>query len=184
MSHHVVHRSNLRRTWKSLENLNKFAMEVQEHSNRKGRGTASQPRRRSSSESSDDSVRDERSLEREDLEYILESVEKLNSTCARLDRYGHGVPCIRPVRDLCSKLRLQLNNEHGSFNRTLEELARASVPGNRAIVECVDEIRNAVNRVAYDESEYIPRLEDIKQYLGELSGIINTVLQLVYQDCK
>lgn len=165
-----------------MENLNKVAMEVQESSN--GRFRKSQTgRRRSLSESSEDSLNDEAS-QKEDLEYIASAVEKLTSAFAKIDRYGHGIPSIRPVRELCGKLKIQLNNEHGAFNRTLEDLASAEVPGFKAIISSVSEIKKAVNEIYKDESQYIPRVEDIKQHLGELEGIIKTVLNLGYKNVR
>lgn len=178
----VKKKSNLRRSWKSMENLNKVAMEVQENSN--GRFRKSQiPRRRSLSESSEDSVNDE-SSQKEDLEFIASAVEKLSAAFAKIDRYGHGIPSIRPVRELCGKLKIQLNNTHGAFNRTLEDLASARVPGYKAIINSVNEIKVAVNGISQDESQYIPRVEDIKQHLGELDGIVTTVLNLGYKNVR
>jgi hypothetical protein len=133
------------------------------------------------SESSDESQYDEIS-QKEDLEFVASAVEKLNAAFGKIDRYGHGIPSIRPVRELCGKLKIQLNNEHGAFNRTLEDLARTEVPGFKSIIKSVDEIKKAVNIISYDESEYIPRVEDIKQHLGELDGIVTTVLNLGYNN--
>lgn len=169
-----------------MENLNKAAMDIQE--NAKGRNRGRFPtsynistRRRSASESSDEYTNDH-AAQKEDLEFVEAAVEKLNTAFAKIDRYGHGIPSIRPVRELCGKLKIQLNSEHGAFNRTLEDLVDAEVPGHKAIVKCVEEIRKAVNAISTNESEYIPRMEDIKQHLGALSGIVTTVLELEYKN--
>jgi len=167
-----------------MENLNKAVMEIQENANsRKNRRQSNftNSRRRSASDSSDDCSNDQ-TAQKEDLEFVAAAVEKLNNAFAKIDRYGHGIPSIRPVRELCGKLKVQLNNEHGAFNRTLEDLVDAEVPGHRAIVKCVDEIRKAVNDISSNESEYIPRMEDIKQQIGALSGIVTTVLELEYNN--
>ena len=139
-------------------------------------------RHRSTGSESSDEFKNDEVNQKEDLEFVAGAIEKLNSAFAKIDRYGHGIPSIRPVRELCGKLKIQLNNEHGAFNRTLEDLVVAEVPGYRAIVKCVDEIRKAVNAISSNESEYIPRMEDIKQHLGSLSGIVTTVLELEYKN--
>ena len=170
-------RSSLRRTWKSLENVNKVAMEIQERNNKNGN---SQLRKRAKSESEDPKTRKQR--EKLDLEAICHAVKKLTEAFGRVDRYGHDVPCIRPVRELCGKIRPQINNEHGTFNRTLQRLCESHVSGHEKITDCSRNLRNLVNSVINDESDYIARVEDIKQCLGELIGTVETVLHLEYRE--
>lgn len=170
-------RSSLRRTWKSLENVNKIAMEIQESNNPNGNR---QWRKRAKSECDDPKSR--KLHEKRDLEAICHAVKKLSEAFGRVDRYGHDVPCIRPVRELCGKIRPQLNNEHGTFNRTLERLCDCYVSGHKKITDCAGNLRNLVNSIARDESDYITRVEDIKQCLGELIGTVETVLYLEYRE--
>ena len=168
---------NLRRTWKSLENVNKVAMEVQENTRKQMRNNTITRRRRVTE--SDDPLAEKR-REKADLEFVWDAVKKLSNAFSRVERYGHDVPCIRPVRELCGKLKLQLNNEYSTFNRTIRSIRENEVPAHRRIADCAESLCEAVNNIAYDESEYIAKLEDIKQYLGELLGIVETVLQLEY----
>ena len=168
---------NLRRTWKSLENVNKVAMEVQENTRKQMRNDTITRRRRVTE--SDDPLAEKR-REKADLEFVCDAVKKLSNAFSRVERYGHDVPCIRPVRELCGKLKLQLNNEYSTFNRTIRSIRENEVPAHRRIADCAESLCEAVNNIAYDESEYIAKLEDIKQYLGELLGIVETVLQLEY----
>lgn len=169
--------SSLRRTWKSLENVNKVAMEIQERSNARGNRNC---RKRAKSESEDPSVM--KKGEKRDLEAICHAVKKLSEAFGRVDRYGPEVPCIRPVRELCGKIRPQLNNEHGMFNRTLQRLCDSSVSGHEKITDCAKNLQNLVNSIASDESDYIARIEDITQCLGELIGTLETVLYLEYRE--
>lgn len=170
-------RSSLRRTWKSLENVNKIAMEIQESNSANGNKNW---RKRTKSESDDPSTRKQR--EKKDLDAICRAVKKLSEAFGRVDRYGHDVPCIRPVRELCGKIRPQLNNEHGTFNRTLQRLCENYVSGHKKITDCAKNLQNLVNSIASDESDYIARIEDIKQCLGELIGTVETVLYLEYRE--
>lgn len=170
-------RGSLRRTWKSLENVNKIAMEIQESNNANGNKNW---RKRAKSESDDPNTRKQR--QKRDLEAIGQAVKKLSEAFGRVDRYGHEVPCIRPVRELCGKIRPQLNNEHGSFNRTLQRLCENYVSGHKKITDCSKNLQNLVNSIARDESDYIARIEDIKQCLGELIGTVETVLYLEYRE--
>ena len=172
-----VQRRSLRRTWKSLENVNKIAMEIQEKNNL---NETNRSRQQSNSESEDPKIR--RVREKNCLQAICQAVMKLSEAFARVDRYGHDVPCIRPVRELCGKIRLQLNNQHGSFNRTLERLYEYHVSGCEKITDSTRKLRNLVNSITSDESDYISKIEDIKQYLGELVGTIETVLHLEYRE--
>lgn len=167
---------SLRRTWKSLENVNKVAMEIQESSN--AWNGSKNWRKRAKSESDDPSTRKQR--EKRDLEAICQAVKKLSEAFGRVDRYGHEVPCIRPIRELCGKIRPQLNNEHGTFNRTIQRLCENYVSGHKKITDCSINLQNLVNSIARDESDYIARIEDIKQCLGELIGTVETVLYLEY----
>nr|XP_058970534.1 uncharacterized protein LOC131796930 [Pocillopora verrucosa] len=169
--------SSLRRTWKSLENVNKVVMEIQERSNARGNRNC---RKRAKSESEDPSVM--KQGEKRDLEAICHAVKKLSEAFGRVDRYGPEVPCIRPVRELCGKIRPQLNNEHGMFNRTLQRLCDSSVSGHEKITDCAKNLQNLVNSIASDESDYIARIEDITQCLGELIGTLETVLYLEYRE--
>lgn len=170
-------RSSLRRTWKSLENVNKIAMEIQERNNPTGK---SQWRKTAKSESEDPKASKQR--ERKDLEAICHAVKKLSEAFGRVHRYGHDVPCIRPVRELCGKIRPQLNNEHGTFNRILERLSDCRISGHEKITDCARNLRILVNSMTSDESDYIARVEDIKQCLGELIGTVETVLYLEYRE--
>ena len=120
--------------------------------------------------------------EKEDLKAICNAVKKLTEAFGRVDRYGHDVPCIRPVRELCGKIKPQLNNEYGTFNRTLVSIREKNVLGHRKILESAANLRNFVNSISSDESGYIKRVEDIEQCLGELMGTVETVLYLEYQD--
>ena len=168
---------SLRRTWKSLENVNKIAMEIQENNDRNG---SRQSRKRARSESEDPKTRKQR--EKRDLEAICDAAKKLSEAFGRVDRYGHDVPCIRPVRELCGKIRAQLNNEHGTFNRTLERLCDNFVSGHKKITHSATALRNLVNSVTSDETDYIAKVEDMKQCLGQLVGIVETVLFLEYRE--
>lgn len=170
-------RSSLHRMWKSLENVNKVAMEIQESNFPNGNR---QWRKRAKSESEDPRTRKQR--EKRDLEAICHAVKTLSEAFARVDRYGHDVPCIRPVRELCGKIRPQINNQNGTFNRTLERLCDCYVSGHEKITGCATNLRNLVNSIASDESDYIARFEDIKQCLGELIGTVETVLYLEYRE--
>ena len=169
--------SSLRRTWKSLENVNKIAMEIQESNYPNGN---KHWRKRARSESEDPKTRKHR--EKRDLEAICQAVKKLSEAFGRVDRYGHDVPCIRPVRELCGKIRTQLNNEHGTFNRTLERICDFYVSGHKKIRDCARNLRNLVNSITSDETDYIAKIEDIKQCLGELIGTVETVLYLEYRE--
>lgn len=175
--HARLQRGSLRRTWKSLENVNKVAMEIQESNIANGNKNW---RKRAKSESDDPGTRRQR--EKTDLEAIGQAAKKLSEAFGRVDRYGHQVPCIRPVRELCGKIRPQLNNQHGTFNRTLQRLCENYVSGHKKITDCSKTLQNLVNSIARDESDYIARIEDIKQCLGELIGTVETVLYLEYRE--
>ena len=165
----------LRRTWKSLENVNRVAMEVQETRDARN-GTKARRRRVTES---DDPLTEKR-LEKKDLEFVCDAVTKLSASFNSVERYGHEVPCIRPVRELCGKLKLQLNNDYSTFNRTVQSLKERRVPGFRKVAHCAENLRAAVNGIVSDESDYIAKFEDVKQYLGELVGWVGTILQLEY----
>ncbi|XP_044178596.1 uncharacterized protein LOC122960458, partial [Acropora millepora] len=165
------------RTWKSLENVNNVAMEVQEKSSFNG---TVRWRERSKSKSEDPKTRKIR--EKNDLQAICQAVKTLSEAFARLDRYSHDIPSIRPARELCGKIRPQLINQHGTFNRTLERLHNCHVSGSTKIIDSTRKLRFLVNSITSNESDYIAKIEDIKQYLGELIGTIETVLHLEYRE--
>lgn len=69
-------------------------------------------RERSKSKSEDPKTR--RIREKNDLQAICQAVKTLSEAFARLDRYSHDIPSIRPARELCGKIRPQLINQHGT----------------------------------------------------------------------
>ena len=90
------------------------------------------------------------------------------------------MPCVRPLREICAKLKAELNGEYGTLNRILKNLKREKLPGHKKILESMDILRNAVDSVVDEEEDYVARLEDIRQAVGELAGISQTMIKLQF----
>lgn len=117
---------------------------------------------------------------RHNLQFLLKAITKLDLIFENVECYGQEVPCIRSVRELSRHLKIQLGNDYGTFNRVLAELCRVQVCGISRVVTRVERLRGNVAKMVQDESCYLKYLEDVRQCLGEMSGLIETILNVDY----
>ena len=66
------------------------------------------------------------------------------------------------------------------LSRVLQHLRRERLPGHKKILESIETLREAVDSVVAEEEDYVAKLEDIRQSVGELAGIANTLLKLQF----
>lgn len=114
------------------------------------------------------------------LQFLLEAINQLDAVFENVECYGHEIPCVRSVKELGQRLKVQLENDYGAFSRVLEELKKANVSGLGRIVTRVEKLQSVVNEMINDDVNYIRHLEDIRQYLGEMSGLVEVILEVEY----
>lgn len=117
---------------------------------------------------------------RHNLQFLLKAITKLDLLFENIQCYGQEIPCIRSVRELSRRLKIQLGNDYGTFNRVLEELCQMQVCGISRVVTRVERLRGNVAKMIQDDVGYLKYLEDIRQCLGEMSGLIETILNVEY----
>ena len=117
---------------------------------------------------------------RHNLQFLLKAITKLDLLFENVQCYGQEIPCIRSVRELSRRLKIQLGNDYGTFNRVLGELCQVQVCGISRVVTRVERLRGNVAKMMQDEACYLKYLEDIRQCLGEMSGLIETILNFEY----
>ena len=117
---------------------------------------------------------------RHNLQFLLKSITKLDLIFENVECYGQEIPCIRSVRELSRRLKIQLGNDYGTFNRVLGELCKVQVCGFSRVVTRVERLRGNVAKMVQDETCYLKYLEDVRQCLGEMSGLIETILNVEY----
>jgi hypothetical protein len=117
---------------------------------------------------------------RHNLQFLLKATTKLDLIFENVECYGQEIPCIRSVRELSRRLKIQLGNDYGSFNRVLGELCQVQVCGISRVVTRVERLRGNVAKMVQDETCYLKYLEDVRQCLGEMNGLIETILNVEY----
>lgn len=117
---------------------------------------------------------------RNKLQFLLEAIHKLDIVFDNIECYGQEIPCVRSVRELAQRLKVQLGNDYGAFNRVLEELKTDNVSGIARVGTCVERLRNVVNEMVNDDVDYIQNLEDARQCLGKMTGLVETILNVEY----
>ena len=117
---------------------------------------------------------------RHNLQFLLKAITKLDLIFENVECYGQEIPCIRSVRELSRRLKIQLGNDYGTFNRVLGELCQVQVCGISRVVTRVERLRGNVAKMVQDDTCYLKYLEDVRQCLGEMSGLIETILNVEY----
>ena len=112
------------------------------------------------------------------LQFLLKAINKLDGVFEDVECYGQEIPCIRSVRELARRLKIQLDNDYGTFNRVLGELKGANVCVVSRIVTRVEKLQSLVSEMVNDDANYIQNLEGVRQCLGEISGLVETILNV------
>lgn len=130
-----------------------------------------------SPEANNAGVKNERARQSK-LQFLLKAINKLDDVFEDVECYGQEIPCIRSVRELGRRLKIQLDNDYGTFNRVLGELKEAEVCVASRIVTRVEKLQSLVREIVNDDANYIQNLEGVRQCLGEISGLVETILNV------
>lgn len=117
---------------------------------------------------------------RHNLQFLLKTITEMDFMFENVECYGQEVPCIRSVRELACRFKVQFCNEYGTFNRVLSELCQMKVSGISRVITRVERLRSNISMLGHDEACYLKYLEDVRQLLGEISGIVETILNVEY----
>ncbi|RMX53062.1 hypothetical protein pdam_00014591 [Pocillopora damicornis] len=122
--------------------------------------------------------------QRKDLEYINENIKGWAESFDTIERNTQGVPFVRNVKEICASIENLLNDIHGDFYFRMQNLITADVPCFQQVYEALELLKKQVSKIIRDDAAYKASfIEEIRQILGRLTGITDTMMYL-YMCCQ
>lgn len=121
--------------------------------------------------------------QRQDLEFLNESIKRWAQTFDKIERNSQGVPFVRNVKETCAQIENHLNDIHGDFYFRVQNLVTADVPCFQQVYEALELLKKQVSKILNDDAAYKASfIEEIRQLLGRLSGITDTMLEIYFEE--
>lgn len=121
--------------------------------------------------------------QRQDLEFLNESIKRWAQTFDKIERNSQGVPFVRNVKETCAQIENHLNDIHGDFYFRMQNLVTADVPCFQQVYEALELLKKQVSKILNDDAAYKASfIEEIRQLLGRLSGITDTMLEIYFEE--
>lgn len=121
--------------------------------------------------------------QRQDLEFLNESIKRWAQTFDKIERNSQGVPFVRNVKETCAQIENHLNDIHGDFYFRVQNLVTANVPCFQQVYEALELLKKQVSKILNDDAAYKASfIEEIRQLLGRLSGITDTMLEIYFEE--
>ena len=121
--------------------------------------------------------------QRQDLEFLNESIKSWAQTFDKIERNSQGVPFVRNVKETCAQIENHLNDIHGDFYFRMQNLVTAEVPCFQQVYEALELLKKQVSKILNDDAAYKASfIEEIRQLLGRLSGITDTMLEIYFEE--
>lgn len=120
--------------------------------------------------------------QRQDLEFLNESIKKWAHDFDKIERNSQGVPFVRNVKEICFQIETHLNDIHGDFYFRMQNLVTADVPCFQQVYEALELLKKQVSKILNDDAAYIASfIEEIRQLLGRLTGITDTMMDIYFE---
>lgn len=120
--------------------------------------------------------------QRKDLEYINENIKGWAESFDTIERNTQGVPFVRNVKEICASIENLLNDIHGDFYFRMQNLITADVPCFQQVYEALELLKKQVSKIIRDDAAYKASfIEEIRQILGRLTGITDTMLEIYFE---
>ena len=121
--------------------------------------------------------------QRQDLEFLNESIKRWAQIFDKIERNSQGVPFVRNVKETCAQIENHLNDIHGDFYFRMQNLVTADVPCFQQVYEALELLKKQVSKILNDDAAYKASfIEEIRQLLGRLSGITDTMLEIYFEE--
>ena len=121
--------------------------------------------------------------QRQDLEYINVNVKEWAKIFDKIERNTQGVPFVRNVKEICAQMENSLNDIHGDFYFRMQNLITADVPCFQQVYDALELLKKQVSKILRDDAMYKASfIEEIRQLLGRLTGITNTMLEIYFEE--
>lgn len=120
--------------------------------------------------------------QRDDLEFLTNNIKKWAADFNKVERNNQGVPYVRNIKEMCSKMEVQLTDIHGDFYFRVQNLVTADVTCFKQIYEGLELLKKQVRKILHDDAAYKASfIEEIRQLFGKLIGISETMLDIYYE---
>lgn len=120
--------------------------------------------------------------QRQDLEFLNESIKKWAHDFDKIERNSQGVPFVRNVKEICFQIETHLNDIHGDFFFRMQNLVTADVPCFQQVYEALELLKKQVSKILNDDAAYKASfIEEIRQLLGRLTGITDTMMDIYFE---
>ncbi|KAJ7393269.1 hypothetical protein OS493_006238 [Desmophyllum pertusum] len=121
--------------------------------------------------------------QRQDLEFINENIKNWAQSFDKIERNTQGVPFVRNVKEICSQIENHLNDIHGDFYFRMQNLVTADVPCFQQVYEALELLKKQVSKIIRDDAAYKASfIEEIRQLLGRLTGITDTMMEIYFEE--
>merc|ERR1719494_1115162 len=121
--------------------------------------------------------------QRDDIKYINDLVKKWAQSFDKVERNNQGVPYIRNIKEICGRMREMLFDVHGDLDIKVQRLSRGDVPCFMQVYEALDLVKKQTGKIVGDESSYkATYVEELRQILGRIIGITNTIMKLYFEE--
>ena len=120
--------------------------------------------------------------QRQDLEFLNDSIKNWAEVFDKIERNSQGVPFVRNVKEICTQIENSLNDIHGDFYFRMQNLVTADVPCFQQVYEALELLKKQVSKILNDDAAYKASfIEEIRQLLGRLTGITDTMLEIYFE---
>lgn len=121
--------------------------------------------------------------QRQDLDFLNESIKNWVQAFSKIERNNQGVPFVRNVKEICAQIENNLNDIHGDFYFRMQNLVTADVPCFQQVYEALELLKKQVTKILNDDAAYKASfIEEIRQLLGRLTGITDTMLEIYFEE--
>ncbi|XP_015759902.1 PREDICTED: uncharacterized protein LOC107339169 [Acropora digitifera] len=121
--------------------------------------------------------------QRQDLQFLNESIKGWAQVFDKIERNTQGVPFVRNVKEICAQIENHLNDIHGDFYFRMQNLVTADVPCFQQVYEALELLKKQVSKILNDDAAYKASfIEEIRQLLGRLTGVTDTMLEIYFDE--
>lgn len=120
--------------------------------------------------------------QRQDLDFLNENIKSWEQSFDKIERNSQGVPFVRNVKEICALIENHLNDIHGDFYFRMQNLVTADVPCFQQVYEALELLKKQVSKIIRDDAAYKASfIEEIRQLLGRLTGITDTMMEIYFE---
>ena len=121
------------------------------------------------------------SRQREDLKFLVKSVNNWLKILHESERANSGIPVLRSVKEGCDDITPHLHNNNSEFNLVVQRLGKVNVPCFDEIQKNLKILKKEIRHVVENESTYHGKyVEDMREILGRVNGIASALLELYF----